>query len=68
MRHLPIGQTLESRKELVTAVLLAKGVDPTNIEEWARLYRRMDKLSRPVLEDIVLHYRQVRIKEKGQQT
>ena len=56
---------MESRKELVTAAMLAKGYDPTNTEEWARLYRRMDKFSRPVLEDIILHYRQVRIKEKG---
>ena len=75
MRSLTVGVSfhlgnvrLDSRKELVTAAMLAKGYDPTNTEEWARLYRRMDKFSRPVLEDIVLHYRQVRIKEKGQQT
>jgi len=54
---------MESRKELVTAVLLAKNYDPTSTEEWAMLYRRMNKLPRPVLEDILLVYRQEKLKK-----
>lgn len=50
----------ESKAELVTAALLAKGLDPTKEKEWAAAYRAHEKFSRETLEDICLAYRRAK--------
>lgn len=48
---------MESKAELVTEALLAKGLDPTNTKEWAKEYRGHSKFSREVLIDVIASYR-----------
>ncbi len=51
---------MESKAELVTAALLAKGIDPTDTKEWAKEYRGHSRFSRDVLIDVIASYRKKR--------